>query len=289
MAERLDRATAATQVEWRARHSTLLEWSVRAGLVAYGSLHLLLAWVAVRLVWGHKAGPTGKGSGSATGQGALAQLAGDRLGRVLLVTMALMFTGLAVWQLIAALVGYRHDDGWKRLAMRLGAGSRVVAYGYFAVASARLAALGADASRQSPQSTTERVLNAPAGPLLLVGAGVVAAAVGIGLAVFGFAKGFVDQLDSKARNAERRVPIVVLGELGYVVKGLAFLVIGAVLVLAAVTRDPGKTGGLDQSLYELLGHSVGSIAVVVVGLGIGCFGLYLFARSWHLNEDSLTS
>ena len=43
-----------------------------------------------------------------------------------------------------------------------------------------------------------------------------------------------------------------LGQLGYVVKGLAFVVIGLLLTLAAVTRDPGKTGGLDESLYELL-------------------------------------
>jgi len=82
---------------------------------------------------------------------------------------------------------------------------------------------------------------------------------------------------------------VVLGEIGYVVKGLALLLIGVLLVLAAVTRDPNRVGGLDHSLYELLGHFAGSIAVIVAGLGLGCFGLYLLARSWHLNEDTLTS
>ncbi|NUR08239.1 MAG: DUF1206 domain-containing protein [Nocardioidaceae bacterium] len=276
----------SVQVERRARRSTLLEWSVRAGLVGYGAVHLLLAWVALALVAGHD---PGQGSASATGQGALAQLADDALGRVLLTALAFLFAALAVWQLIAAAVGYRDDDGLKRLAMRLGAGCRVVAYGYFAVASAKFAAQGTNASRRSPESTTERVLNAPAGAALLVAVGVVMVAIGIGLAGFGVAKGFVDQLDSTARNADRRVPIVVLGQVGYVVKGLAFVVIGVLLGIIAVTRDADKAGGLDQSLYEVLGHSAGSIAVVVVGLGIGCFGLYLFARSWHLNEDTLTS
>ena len=280
---------AATQVERAARGSTTLDWSVRAGLVAYGALHLLLAWVAVRVVVGHGSTPSGKGSGSATGQGALSQLAGDPLGRVLLSAMAVVFAGLAVWQLIAALVGYRDDDGLKRHLMRVGAGARVVAYGYFAFASARLALQGASAHGQSPDSTTQRVMAAPAGTLLLVGVGVGAAATGIGLAVFGVRKGFLDQLDSRARNADRRVPIVVLGQVGYVVKGLAFVLIGALLVIAALTRNPTKVGGLDHSFYELLGHTGGSIAVVVAGLGLGCFGLYLFARSWHLADHTLTS
>ena len=283
-----DRRGAAAQVEQRARRSTALEWCVRAGLVAYGALHLLLAWVALRLVVvGHDVAPSDRGS--ATGQGALAQLAADPLGRVLLAAMAILFAGLAVWQLIAGLVGYRKDEGWTRHAMRFGAGCRVVAYGYFAVASARFAAAGTDASRQSPRSTTERLLDAPAGQVLVVGVGVVAASIGVGLAVFGVRKGFVDQLDRRAQNSARRSPIVLLGQFGYVVKGLAFVLIGLLLTLAAVTRDPGKTGGLDKSLYELLGNAAGSVAVVVVGLGIGCFGLYLFARSWHLGGDTLTS
>ena len=279
-----EQADAATQVERTARHSTVLDWSVRAGLVAYGALHLLLAWVALRLVTGH-----GSGSGSATGQGALAQLADDSLGRLLLSAMALMFGGLAVWQLIVAFVGYRRDVGLKRHLMRIGAASRVVVYGYLAFASARLATQGGSGSGQSPDSTTHRVMAAPAGTFILVAVGVAAAAIGIGLAVFGLTKSFLDQLDSQARNADRRVPIVVLGQVGYVVKGVAFVLIGVLVVLAAVTRTPGKVGGLDQSFYELLGHTAGSVAVIVAGLGIGCFGLYLFARSRHLAEHSLTS
>jgi hypothetical protein len=286
VAERLD---AAKRVERTARRSTVLDWSVRAGLVAYGALHLLLAWVAVSVVVGHGSSPTGGGAGSATGQGALSQLAGDSIGRVVLGAMAVVFAGLAVWQLITALVGYRDEDGLKRHLMRIGAGARVVAYGYFAFASTRLALQGSSASGQSPDSTTQKVMAAPAGTFIIVAVGVGAAAIGVGLAVFGLRKGFLEQLDSKARNAERRVPIVVLGQVGYVVKGLAFVLIGALLVIAAFTRNPDKVGGLDHSFYEVLGHTAGSIAVIVAGLGLGCFGLYLFARSWHLADDNLTS
>jgi hypothetical protein len=66
-------------------------------------------------------------------------------------------------------------------------------------------------------------------------------------------------------------------------------VIGVLLCWAAASHDPRKSGGLDQALRELVGNGLGRPAVVLVGVGIGCFGLYLFARSRHLNERTLTS
>jgi hypothetical protein len=277
-----DAGEAAEAVDRNARESRALEWSVRAGLLAYGAVHFLIAFVAVRLAFGG-------GGQSATGQGALAQLAADAVGRTALAAMAAAFAALVVWQLIAAAVGYRELDGWQRHAMRVGALARVVTYGYFAWQSGKLALHGAGSSGGSPQSMTARVLHAPAGPFVLCAVGLVTAAIGVGLAVFGIRKGFLGQLDEKARAAQRRVPIVVVGQLGYVVKGLAFVVVGGLLGWAGIVRDPRKSGGLDQVLYELLGHSLGVVAVLVVGAGLACFGLYLFARSRHLDEDSLTS
>ena len=278
----MDARSTAQDVDRDARHSTTLEWSVRAGLVGYGALHLLVAWVAVRLA-------LAGGSGTATSKGALAQLAADTLGRATLAVLAVGFAALVVWQLVAALVGYRDRSGWPRTLMRLGAASRVVVYGYFALASAGLALGGRSASGGSPESTTAAVMSWPAGPLLVAAVGLTAAGIGVGLAVFGWKDGFLEQLDERARQSERRTPIVVVGRTGYVVKGLAFVVIGGLLCWAAITHDPHKSGGLDQALHEVLGGLPGTIAVVVVGVGLGCLGLYLVARSWHLDRESLTS
>jgi hypothetical protein len=278
----MGQADTAEQVERGARTSSTLEWAVRAGLLGYGLVHLLVAWVALRLVFGG-------GSGSATGQGALAQLAGDTAGKATLLAMAAGFAALAGWQLVTGLVGYRDQEGLRRHLMRAGAGCRVAVYAYFAGASARLALAGHSASGGSPDSLTAKVMAAPAGPFLVGAVGLTAAGIGIGLVVFGVRKGFLGQLDRKARTSQRRAPIVVLGQVGYVVKGVAFVVIGVLLCWAGATHDPHKSGGLDEALHELLGGSLGGPAVVVVGLGIGCFGLYLFARSWHLDDESLTS
>jgi hypothetical protein len=259
----------------------VLAWGVRGGLLGYGVLHLLVAWVAVRLVLTPQ-------QGRVTGQGALAQLAGETSGRLTLAVMAVGFAALVVWQLIAAAVGFHERDGRLRGFERFAALCRAAVWGYLAVTTTELAFEGGS-SGGSPSATTAAVMSWPAGSWLVAAVGVVVAAVGIGLGVFGWRVGFLDQLDHHARSRGRRVPIVVLGRVGYVTKGIALVVIGVLLVWAAWTHDPHKSGGLDRALYELLGGGLGKAAIIVIATGLACFGLFLLARARHLNRDSLTS
>ena len=273
--------STAAGLDRSARESTLLNRSVRIGLVGYAAVHLLIAVVAVRLGLGFG------GSGSTTGQGALTELAMGGWGRASLVAMAAGFVALVVWQLVAGVVGYRELEGWWRHTMRFTALCRVLVYGYLAFSAGHLALTGPAAP--GSESLTARVMAAPAGRLVVAGAGLTTAGIGIGLAVFGARSGFLGQLSEGARRADRRVPIVVVGQVGYVAKGLAFAVVGGLLCWAALWQEPGLSGGLDRSLTLLLGDTLGPPAVVLAGLGIGCFGLYLLARSRHLDRASITS
>jgi hypothetical protein len=271
---------SATRVEKRVRTSTTFSWLVRGGLVGYGLLHLLVCWISIGLLIGQR--PAG------SERGALADLARSELGMVLLLVLGAGFVVLAVWQAIAGLVGYRHLSGGQRVLMRLGAGCRTVTYGYLAFSIGRI--LVERSSSGSPRSASAGVMAEPLGRVVLGVAGLVIIGVGIGMGVFGVRRQFLDQLDDEARKDRgRRVPIVMLGEFGYVAKGIAFLVIGVVVLWAAISNDASKTGGLDQSLEQLVGSSLGVAAVAVIGTGIGCFGLYLLARARHLRPRTLTS
>jgi hypothetical protein len=248
--------------------------------VGYGLLHLLAAWISVGLLIGQRP--------AASSRGALAGLAHSGVGPVLLLVLGSGFVVLAVWQAVAGLVGYRHLSGRRRVLMRLGAACRVVTYGYLAFSIGRLL-VERGSTGTSPRSASAGVMAEPLGRVVLGVAGLVIIGVGVGMAVFGVRQEFVDQLDDEARNGGRRVPIVVLGEFGYVAKGVAFSVIGVVVAWAAISNDASKTGGLDRSLEQLVGSSLGVAAVAVIGAGIGCFGLYLLARARHLRPRTLTS
>ena len=274
--------TTSSDAERSARQSDTLAWAVRGGLVGYGLLHLLVAWTAVRLVL------TPQGGG-ATGRGALAQLADATTGRVTLFVLAVGFSALLVWQLIAAAVGFHEQGRWRRALDRLAALCRAVGSGYLAFISVELALQGGSGGG-STSATTARVMSWPAGVWIVALTGAVVVGIGVALAVFGWRLGFVDQLDERARSRKvRRWSIIAFGRIGYVTKGIAVLVIGVLLVWAAWTHDPRRSGGLDWSLRQLLGGSAGKAAIIVIAAGLACFGVFLLARAGHLNRDSLTS
>jgi hypothetical protein len=271
---------SAGSVERAARSSTTLDRLVRWGLVGYGVLHLVIGGVTASLV---------ASGNQPTSQGALAHLAAEPYGVPVLAALAAGFAVLAGWQVIAGAVGYRRLDGLERAVMRAGAACRVVTYAYLCFSLTRLAAAGGGGSGSSPRKTSAGVLAEPYGRVLLGVGGLVVAGIGIGLAIYGLRRGFVDQLDREARSKTRRIPIVLVGQIGYAAKGLAFLIIGGLVCWAAVSDNPHKAGGLDQSLARLIRVPMGAVAVVAIGLGIACFGLYLFARARHLAPRTLTS
>jgi hypothetical protein len=260
------------------------ERMVRLGLVVYGLLHLLIAALSLRLAL------TGEAT---TSRGALAQVANDSWGLPVVLVLLAGFAGLTVWQLVAALVGYRDDEGRRRAVMRAGAACRVVTYGYLTYAIVGLLVHRHSPSQAgsgpSPRGASADVIAQPLGRLALGTTGLVIAGVGAGLAVFGATGQFLGQLGDDTRSGPRSRPIVALGYVGYIAKGAAFVVMGLLATWAGITDDPRKTGGLDQSLERLLGHTWGTAAIAAFGAGVGCFGLYLLARARYLRRSTLTA
>ena len=67
-----------------------------------------------------------------------------------------------------------------------------------------------------------------------------------------------------------------LGRVGYVAKGVAFGIVGLLVIAAAATYDPEKSRGLDAALKTLAAQPYGQWLLSALALGIGCYGLYCF-------------
>jgi hypothetical protein len=261
----------------RASDSQWLERLVQLGLVAYGVVHLLVAWLALQLAFGDHSGPANQ-------QGALHALARQPFGTPLLWIIALGFFALALWQLTEVFWGHVREDNPKRTFKRLGSGGKAVVYAAIGVSAVKIA-VGSGSSSKS-QALTARLMSAPFGRLLV-------AAVGVGIivvAVVHFKRGvtssFTKDLRGEATSGSSGTAVVRLGQIGYVAKGVAFLVLGSLFVWAGWTYDAKKTGGLDAALNTLLDAGVGPWLLVLVALGIGCFGLYCFA--WARYAETTT-
>lgn len=264
----------------RAKHqvekSDWLDRVAGVGIVTYGVVHLLVAWLILRLGFGDS-------SGAPSGSGAFHELARAPLGRYLLDAVALGFLALVVWQALEALFGFRTDDHPRRLLQRLLAGAKVVIFAALAV-NAFLVAAGASSGGGGTDGPTARLMDLPAGPFVVGAAGLVIIGVGVGIAWFGAAGKFRDSLSTTGESGSSGRVYVVLGTVGYLSKGLAVVLVGGLFGYAALTHDPQKSGGLDQALRDVLQQPYGTPAVVVMALGVGCFGVFCFALARHLDR-----
>ena len=253
-----------------------LDTAVRLGLLAYGVVHLVIAWTALQLVLGDQ-------SGSASQTGAFQEMARSSLGRISLYVVAAGFAAMTIWQGAEALAGHHREDGAKRWFKRAGSAGKAVVYAVLGISALKVA-LGEGHSSSGTDSWTARIMAAPGGQLLVAAVGLGVAAVGCYLVFRGLKEKFTSDLDVRAHASDRRTPIVWLGKVGYATKGVAFVAVGALFVVAAAQQQPKKSGGLDQALHSLLQQPFGGLLVAAIAVGLACFGVYCFAWARHLDR-----
>jgi hypothetical protein len=236
---------------------------VGVGLVSYGLLHLVIAWIALQLVFGRR--------GDASQQGALSQLARQPLGAALLWVMALGLFTLTVWQAVEATIGRDQGDRDGRMRRRLSSAGRAVVYLALGVLAIGVAVGSASKSGKGEETLSAKLMSVPFGQVLVAAVGAAVIAVGVAQIVKGVKQKFTEDLDRGVRPAVRR-----LGTVGYCVKGIALCIIGGLFLWAAVTYDPKKAGGMDAALTTVRDQPFGTVLLAIMAAGIACFGVYCF-------------
>jgi hypothetical protein len=124
------------QAEQAGREVNDSEWldrAVRIGLVAYGIVHLMVAWLAGQLALGDT-------SENASSAGALHAIAEQPMGGVLIWMIAGGMILLVIWRLLEFALGHREiDDDTKRWRKRLGSLAKGVVYGVIAWSAIKIA------------------------------------------------------------------------------------------------------------------------------------------------------
>jgi Domain of Unknown Function (DUF1206) len=241
------------------------------GLVAYGLVHILIGWIALQIAW------SGRGQGQEASQrGALAAMAEQPFGAVLLWVTVVGLFALAVWQLVEAVWGHRdRPAGFKRIRKRLGSVGRAISYAVIAIA-AIATVRGDQGSGSSEESWSARLMSTAFGRLLVIAIGVAIVVLGFRLVRRGVREKFTEDL---AGGVGRHV--VLLGQAGYVVKGVAFVIVGGLFGWAGISYDAEKAGGLDDALRTVHDAPFGAILLTIMALGLICFGVFCFFWARH--------
>ena len=240
----------------------------RLGYAVYGVVHFLLGFVAVQL-------GLGSSSEEASTSGALRTLAQQPFGQVMLWIVVVGMVLLVLWQAMEAVL----DPDAQGAKARVKAAGRAVAYGVVAFLAFNVVTGSGGGGGSSEESITARLLQLPAGRVLvgLVGLGVLAVA---GYHVYkGVKRKYLENLDLTKLSPRQRRVVDLSGRVGYPAKGVAYGIVGVLFLLAAWTADSEDAGGLDEALGTLRDQPFGTVLLILVGLGIGLFGVFCLARA----------
>jgi hypothetical protein len=253
----------ATTAAREAGDSPVVEWGARLGFVVVGVIHLLIAWIALRVAWG-----IGGGTKKADTSGALQTMSSSGTGTVVLWVCVLGFLLLAVWQLLEAAVGHGEASD------RAKSGAKGVTYLVFAWTTFKVAQGTNSSAEKQTEDFTAGLMGSPGGRVLVGILGLVVLGIA-GYHVYkGWTKKFLEDLRENPGDWA-----VTAGRLGYIAKGVALLIVGFFFLVAAWTADPDKAQGLDGALKTVKEQALGPFLLTLVAIGIAAFGVYSFARS----------
>lgn len=246
----------------------------RAGMVCYGAVHVLIAYLAVRVA-------TGSGTQRADQGGALEEIASTSFGGAVLWVLAIGLFAFAVWQALLAAVGFTWRTKKRtRITKRIGAAVRAVIGVAIAVLAIKLATGdGGSDSGQKQKTFTAKLLELPAGRFLVGLAALIVIGFGVGAIASGVRRSFMKDLNTSELPSGTQQWVRRLGMIGYIAKGVAIGIIGVLIGVAALHSNPDKAGGLDAALHTLAGQPFGPYLLTAVAVGLAAFGIYCFAAA----------
>jgi hypothetical protein len=262
-----DNADAARSSASQLQQSAPFQAAARTGFAVNGLLHIVIGVIALQVAFG--------GGGSADQSGALANIAQEPFGRVVLWVVAVGLWALGAFYLLdGALVRGTDRDDWGRRAKAFGKGVAYVVIGFTA---ATFASGGSSDSSQQSTSLSAKLLATPGGVALLVVLGLAVLAIGVYLVVKGIRRTFLDDIRRPPGGLGHATELV--GAIGYVAKGVAIAVVGILFGAAAFTSDASKAKGLDGAVQALAELPFGKVILTAVALGLIAFGVYSFVRA----------
>jgi len=247
-----------------------IRYAARLGYASRGFVYVLVGGLALLAAAGAggDAGPPGSRS-------AIATLLNRSFGVALLAMLASGLAAFALWRFCQSVLNAdRHPSDARGFAIRAGLFISSMAHGLLAASMINLI-IGAAKARVDEERRIDELsaslLSWPFGAWLLglIGAAVIAAA--LVQVVKGWRGGYRKWLKLDVKQMRWASPVC---RVGLIARGIAFLIIGGLLVFAAATARPEEAAGLGGVLSTLQRQPFGPWLLAALALGLLAFAGY---------------
>jgi hypothetical protein len=225
-----------------------------------------------------------QGGGTTDSHGALAWIVLAPFGRVLLGALALGFAGYAAWRFVQAI-----RDTESKGTDLMGVLNRLVyafigaTYGALALSAFDLARghgeRSGDSGDAAAQDWTAWLLSQPFGQVLVAAVGLGIIGVGLVQLYLAYSGKCSDSLQTSELSQALARLVRAAGRIGFTARGIAFAIIGALLLVAAVHARSDEAQGLGGALGALAQQPFGPWLLGIVASGLLVYGVFMMLKA----------
>jgi hypothetical protein len=258
-----------TQDKW-------IEGAARVGLSAKGLVYSLVGIFTFA---------TAFELGSASGQNGKTQvlkwIQDQPFGQILLGLTTAGLLCYTVWRLIQAIKDTENKGNEaKGLGKRGAYLFSGLVYGTltFYAAKLLLGNGGGSEGGDSRQTLAQKLLEQPFGQWLVGIVAVATAAVGVYQIYYSLSDKYRKKIQESKLDNRVKETLMRTGKIGYIARGVVWLIIGYLFLQAAIQSDSSEAGG-SESAFSFLENEYGSWILGIMALGLLCYGIYMFLRA----------
>jgi succinate dehydrogenase/fumarate reductase cytochrome b subunit len=265
------------RLEHRAETQAKRTWVpalARIGLAAKGVSFGIVGGLAVALA-------AGEGGKATSREGALATLADETGGEILLIALAFGFAAYALWRFSEIFFEDADaDSDAKRYARWVGWAGRGLIYAGLTYGTVHILLEGQSQSQnERAHKTAVEILSWPGGTWIV---GIVGAAI-VGAGLYNGYRGVSRKFRERWQTGEMSRAALKwgtrIGVVGLLARMVVFGLVGAFLIKAAFEFDPSDAIGIDGALQKLAGQSYGPWLLGLTAAGLIAYGIFCLVEA----------
>lgn len=253
--------------------NTLLRMA-RAGYAAKGIVYFLLGTLAFMAAF-----EMGRPGGEAS-RGSVFRMVRDApAGAVLMGALALGLVCYALWRMVQAFAPrYGHEHKVNKRVLYFFSG---LAYAAVAFAAIKMALWHQESSGNGQQTLAATLLARKGGQLLTGLGALVLFGIGIYQVYYGWSEKYRKHVQESNIPSQHARLLLRSGKIGYIARGLVWVVIAFLLFRAALHARATEAGDTADAFRFLEASPFGSYLLGAVGLGLVAFGIFSWLRALY--------
>ena len=253
---------------------TWINGIAKAGLVAKGIVYLVLGALAFMAAF--ELG--GKSNEDTTQSGVFTSVKEWPGGMILLVLLSAGLICYIIWRFIQAF-HTREGDAKKKLGKKIRYMASGLAYASLAFSAIQLIIYNNQDNGDKNQYWASEVLQKPFGQWLLAIGALVRAGTGIYQIWYGLSGKYKKHVEQQGHHSEVVNMLTKSGKIGYVSRGIVWLLLSWLLLKAAIGASPGEAGDTSKAFRFLEEWTLGSYLLGALALGLIAYGVFNFLRA----------